>query len=249
MSRKITTSEFQNRLNKIYGKQFVVLEDYINNETNIKIHCNNCGSDIYKRPVKLTGTERSGCYICNKKNSHKNKEVLQRELNIKYEDEFIVLEEYVNARTPILMLRKCGHIHNISPDNALRGKGCPHCSLRQSRYMDYVEEYFARNNILFSKEKTFNDCRNIKPLPFDYYLPDYGCCIEVDGEFHYDNNSVYLNNRSSYEEVHKRDLIKDEYCKTNNIKLIRLPYYKFDQFDEILNKELHVNTEITNLIS
>lgn len=249
MSKKLTTSEFQNRLNNIYGDQFIVLEEYINNETKIKIHCNKCGKDIMKAPVKMTGSEKSGCYICNKKNNYKDKKFLQNELDEKYPNEFYVIEEYVNARTPILMRRKCGHYHRISPDNALRGKGCLHCGIKQSKYMDFVENYFLKNNITYIKEKRFDLCKNIRTLPFDYYLPKYNECIEVDGEFHFDRNSVYINNRSKYEEVHKRDLIKNEFCKKENIRLLRLPYFEFENFEKILDKELHVNTEITDLIS
>jgi len=51
--------------------------------------------------------------------------------------------------------------------------------------MDIVEDYFERHNIAFEKEKRFDDCRNVRVLPFDYYIPDKNLCIEVDGEFHY----------------------------------------------------------------
>ena len=63
-------------------------------------------------------------------------------------------------------------------------------------------------------------------------------CIEVDGEFHYPNNSVYLNKRSAYEEVSIRDNIKTQYCKDNNIELIRLPYFKELEFGKILKENL-----------
>ena len=33
-----------------------------------------------------------------------------------------------------------------------------------------------------------------------------------------------------------RDKIKTEYCKNNNIKLIRIPYTDFDNIEKILNK-------------
>ena len=33
---------------------------------------------------------------------------------------------------------------------------------------------------------------------------------------------------------------KTQYCKENNIKLIRIPYWEFDNIEEILNRELEV---------
>ena len=35
-----------------------------------------------------------------------------------------------------------------------------------------------------------------------------------------------------------KDTIKTIYCKENNIKLIRIPYWDFDNIEEILCKEL-----------
>lgn len=241
--RKVTTEEFQGRLDEIYGNGvFIVLEDYINNETKINILHTTCGNVIRKRPVKMTGSEREGCYFCSGKNHYKTKELLQKEVNAKYPDSYIIIEDYINARTPIFVKRiLCGHEYKISPDNLLRGKGCPACGIKQSKYMDFVEKYLKDKNILFEKEKYYDDCRYVRKLPFDYYLPSYNVCIEVDGEFHFEDNSVYKNwhsGRSSYEEVKKRDGIKTKYCLDNGIKLIRLPYYDFNVFNEILDEEL-----------
>ena len=38
-----------------------------------------------------------------------------------------------------------------------------------------------------------------------------------------------------------RDTIKTKYCKDNNIKLIRIPYWDFNNIEKILKKELKVN--------
>lgn len=239
MSKKLTTEEFQNRLNKIYGNQFMVLSDYINNETKIDILCNKCGNIIQKKPAKMTGSCKEGCYICSGKNHYKTKESLQKEVDEKFPNTYEIIGEYIKSRQPLTIKRLiCGHIYDISPDNLLRGKGCPCCGLRQSHYMNIVELFFDKNNIDYEKEKVFSDCRYIRPLPFDYYLSKYNMCIEVDGEFHYPNNSVYLNKRSAYEEVSIRDNIKTQYCKDNNIELIRLPYFKELEFEKILKENL-----------
>lgn len=247
MSRKLTTPEFQKRLDEIYGKgEFIVLGEYVNNATNIDILHAKCGNVIHKRPVKMTGSEKEGCYICSGKNHYKTRKILQEEVDKKFPGMYKILGDYVKARQPLKVQKiSCGHVYDISPDNLLRGKGCPKCSIRQSSYMDITEEYLNRHNISFIKEKTFDDCKHIRLLPFDYYLEDYNTCIEVDGEFHYPVNSAYLNNESKYENVHMRDKIKTKYCIEHNINLIRLPYFEKDNFEEILDKELHVNAEIT----
>ena len=249
--KKLTTSEFKERLYNLYGDQFEVLSEYVNNVTKITLKCNHCGNIIQKAPVKMTGSTHEGCYICSKKNGHKTTDYFQKELDEKYPNTYTVLGEYVRARDPLLVQRKdCGHAYYASPDNLLRGKGCPKCSIEHSSYTKIVEQYLNKNNIKYKPEKRFDDCKHIRTLPFDYYLPDYHTCIEVDGEFHFPNSSIYkYNERSSYENVKMRDDIKTKYCKDNNIKLIRLPYYEKDEFVEILDIELHANTETTNQIA
>lgn len=52
--------------------------------------------------------------------------------------------------------------------------------------------------------------------------------IEFDGLQHFEKNirenGFGWNNRQSYEKVHERDLLKNQWCKENNIPLIRIPY-------------------------
>ena len=87
--------------------------------------------------------------------------------------------------------------------------------------------------IFFIKQKSFNNCRNPKTnkkLFFDFYLPDYNCCIEYDGVQHFEESSLCSD---TLEERQYRDNIKNQYCKDNNIKLIRIPYTDF----KILNIE------------
>ena len=239
MSKKLTTEEFQERLNEIYGNQFVVLSEYINNITKIDILCNKCKNIIKKQQVKMTGSTKEGCYICSGKNHYKTKETLQKEVDKKFPNTYKIIGEYVKARQPLTVNKlSCGHTYNITPDNLLRGKGCPYCSNKQSHYMDIVESFLDANNIEYVKEKRYEDCKYIRVLPFDYYLPKYNMCIEVDGEYHYPDNPMYINNQGAYEEVRIRDNIKTQYCKDNDIKLLRLPYYKKSEFEKILKENL-----------
>lgn len=245
----MTTEEFKQRLYNIYGDKFEVISEYINNCTKIKIKCNVCGNIFEKTPVKMTGVAHEGCYICSGKNKYKTTDSFKKEVEEKYPDTYEILGEYEKARKPLKVRRKkCNHVYLISPDNLLRGKGCPKCTIRQSSYMDLTEKYFQDKKIIFEKEKRFDDCKHIRTLPFDYFLKDYNCCVEVDGEFHFDE---YYNGGTGWaknkEEIHIRDEIKTNYCKNNNILLIRLPYYYFKtaKYIEVLNDKLQANTEIT----
>lgn len=83
--------------------------------------------------------------------------------------------------------------------------------------MNYIREY------------SFDDCRHINLLFFDFYLPNYNCCIEYDGEQHYKKTKF------SHDDFGKRkirDEIKNKYCDKNKIKLIRIPYWEYNKINE-----------------
>lgn len=90
-------------------------------------------------------------------------------------------------------------------------------------------------------EYKFDDCKNIFPLPFDFYLPDLNMCIEYDGEFHYLESTH--NGKEKLLLQQKRDKIKTNYCKRKNIKLLRIPYWEKENIEEILKKEIFTDRE------
>ena len=79
----------------------------------------------------------------------------------------------------------------------------------------------------------FNDCRNKNPLPFDFYLPEYKTCIEFDGRQHFESIEHWEGDNGLLK-IKKNDSIKNEYCKDNDIKLIRIPYYEIDNIEDKL---------------
>jgi hypothetical protein len=62
-------------------------------------------------------------------------------------------------------------------------------------------------------------------------------CIEYDGEGHY-KPFKYKNALDKFKKAKMNDSIKEEFCKNNSIKLIRIPYYNFDKIEDILKAAL-----------
>ncbi len=58
--------------------------------------------------------------------------------------------------------------------------------------------------------------------------------IEYDGEFHFEKQ--YSDDK--FERVKIHDKFKNQYCKNNNIPLLRIPYWEFDNIEEILHNQL-----------
>ena len=123
----------------------------------------------------------------------------------------------------------------ISPSNLLKGHGCPECV--NSKGETIISEYLKENNINYISEYTFDDCRNKRPLPFDFYLPDYNLLIEYDGEQHFEPVD-FFGGEEQFEYQKYNDNIKNTYCIKNNINLIRIPYWDFDNIEKILDEVL-----------
>lgn len=101
-----------------------------------------------------------------------------------------------------------------------------------------IQQILTELQINFETQKTFSDCRNLITgylLKFDFYLPSYNICIEYDGEQHFQEINFFEQNSST--SVKYRDDLKTAYCKENNIKLIRIPYYDFNKINEKYLKE------------
>ena len=76
-------------------------------------------------------------------------------------------------------------------------------------------------------------------MPFDFYLPKYNILIEYDGKQHFLYGGFGID-LLEFMNLKYRDNIKTKYCEDNNIKLIRIPYWEFDNVEKILELELNL---------
>ena len=104
-----------------------------------------------------------------------------------------------------------------------------------------IRIYLENNSILFEKQKWFPDCRDRNPLPFDFYLQKYNLLIEYDGRQHFEETDYFT---YPLEITQHHDQIKNNYCLTNGIHLIRIPYWNYNKIEEILEQELILHKDI-----
>lgn len=100
-----------------------------------------------------------------------------------------------------------------------------------------IKSVLKEINIDFKQNFSFDDLRSPKnyPLRIDFYLPDYNCCIEYDGEQHFEVR--FGQTKEQFEYGLTLDKIKDEYCLNNGINMIRVPYTDYDIIDANYLKE------------
>lgn len=219
-----THQQYIEEVNKVHP-YIEVMEEYKCSGTAIKHYCKK--HNIYWDAVPSNILKGCGCLKCGieKRNikSRKSHNKYVEEVNL-INPHIIVLDKYVNAQT--FIKHKCtvdGYEWFAKPYNILHGKGCPICN--ESHGERQIRLWLEKHNIKYISQKKFDDCKDKKPLPFDFYLPDNIMCIEYDGEQHI-RPIDYFGGTESYERTVKHDNIKNEYCKNNGISLLRIPYTK-----------------------
>lgn len=125
----------------------------------------------------------------------------------------------------------CGNYTKVQTGQLNIGaiQSCGKCHF--SRGEQKISEILDTLSIKYKTEYIFKNCINQKTgrhLRFDFYLPDYNCCIEYDGIQHFEETNWKHENLSM---VIYRDNVKNEYCQKNGIKLIRIPYWEYDNLD------------------
>ena len=132
----------------------------------------------------------------------------------------------------------CGDIFNASWSSiSTFDKDCPLCVTSHGE--EKIKNCLRKSQIVYIPQATFDDCKNIYKLPFDFYLPENEVCIEYNGKQHYEAIKWFGGKKAFNQQV-KRDGIKKEYCENNNIELLVIPYWDFDNIEEILLKELNI---------
>ena len=139
--------------------------------------------------------------------------------------EYSVIGKYKNNKTHIEMLHNiCGIKWKIRPDNFKSGKRCPNCN--QSHGEKEIERILKSNKIKYKVQYRFNDCKNQKPLPFDFAIikdDKVVQLVEYQGEQHY-KVVDYFGGEKGFQRRIRNDKIKKNYCKKKNIPLLIIDY-------------------------
>jgi very-short-patch-repair endonuclease len=127
----------------------------------------------------------------------------------------------------------------------LQRNGCPSCN--EPRGEKEIDKFLKKNNITYDRQHKFNDCKNIRELPFDFYIPSMRCLIEFDGEQHF-RPVKFFGGQEAYESLKINDKIKSDYCEENYINLIRIRYDQIDHIHEILWNNLKYHIQRLKLV-
>ena len=235
-SKKGDTKSFIKEAIKAHGNKYdYSLVEYINAKSKIKFICHKHG--IFQSiPSKfLSGV---GCFECFKEEYGyitSSESFIEKAKLIHGNKYDYSLVEYINKHEKISIICKKHGVFTMLTNNHIQGCGCPNCNT--SKGENKVKDFLDKRNINFIQQKRFKDCKNEIKLPFDFYLPKYNTCIEYDGRQHFEVIE-YWGGIVEFKKTKKRDNIKTEYCKNNNIRLIRISYLELKDITNILEENL-----------
>ena len=98
------------------------------------------------------------------------------------------------------------------------GAQCGHCTKQRRTCLNGSRTHIPKCNV----------CKTKSRLHRDFYLPEQNILIEYDGEQHFHE---VRNDRYGYQGIVARDNYKNQWCKENNIRLIRIPYTEYNNID------------------
>lgn len=127
----------------------------------------------------------------------------------------------------------CGNTCQVLTYN-LTGGNTLSCGCLKSKGEEKINMILSKYKISFQTQYYFADCRfpNTQRLAyFDYAIFNNGiltCLIEYDGPQHF---LGWGQNEESLKHIQEYDNFKTQYCKNNDIPLIRIPYTDYDKID------------------
>ena len=204
---------------------------------NVKIRCKICNK-YFEKSYNALKSKNTGCPWCS--GNYKSLDMVLKELNEKYGNELfdysLIIDYNNNREKKKFICKKCNKVFysNIHDMLSKEGRKCPYC-YDESKGERKIRLFLEKEGINFIKEKRFKDCMDINTLPFDFYLPDYSCLIEFQGEQHYKPS---FRGKNNLELIQKHDKIKKDFAISNGFNFLEIPSWKFDDIEGILNENI-----------
>lgn len=184
----------------------------------VPIKCPN--GHIFTQTLKdhITG---NGCKYCSKP-CHNTESFVKLSSKVHHGKYDYSKTEYTHQKIKVIVICPDHGEFLVTPTNhyALK-RGCPHC--KTSHGENKIKFLLEQQSIDFIQQKTFKDCRDSGMLKFDFYLPKYNACIEYDGIQHFKPVEQF-GGQEYFEDIQIKDGIKNEFCKSNDILLLRISY-------------------------
>ena len=233
--KSLNLDGFIEKANKVHDNKYDYSKViYTNNRAKVDIICPIHG--LFNQRVSEHINKKSGCLECSLEAVRMSVDDFIYKANKKHDNKYVYDKDLINFKNNKEKVSIFCPNHGVfiqKVNSHLCGSGCPSC--KESKGERFISNYLKKEKIKFKKQYKFDDCRNILPLPFDFYLLEYNMCIEFNGKQHYEPIEMF-GGEKMFISQQKRDEIKKEYCKQNNIPLIIIKYD--EDIEKILNESI-----------
>jgi len=240
--KEISKENYLNRVKEI-NPHIEIVSEFKGAQKPIQYICPNCYEvKELKRAEQLYNNKMNSCNDCK---GLTEEEYLNRVKEIN--PHIKVVSEFKGTYNSIQYI--CPNCHEIKTVKQARylyiapNYVCPTCSGSISMGERTTQQVLEELNLAFETQKTFEDLKDKTYLRFDFYLPDDNICIEYQGKQHYEPID-YFGGEEGFKEQLKRDNLKRQFCKENNIKLIEIPYDETDIKEFLMNELNKENLKI-----
>ena len=223
----------------LYGNNHKLLSEYIDTKTKVLIDfgCEHEPSWVVPNHYKYGYNKCPQCY------GQLSEKAKENFINMIENNNHKLLSEYIDTKTKVLIDFGCEHEPSwVVPNQYKYFSNCPKC---RNKGESELYKLLLSLNYELDTQKKYDDLKDKYYLPYDAYLPQYNLLIELDGIHHYQPVAYYSKDMSQYEkdmaeldaelrfyDRQRKDKMKDDYAKKNNISLLRIDYS-----DSIINTE------------
>jgi len=200
-----------------------------------------CGLDY---PVKISDFFRTDhkpnrCPECSgllPKTESEVKKILKDLVGDEYTFDFI--NGYQNNITKFKVIHNdCGRYYKSDYMHFVtRGQRCICKTNKNSKLVIRIRDYLNTNDLSFKEEVKLEGCKYKSDLKFDFAVLNEDnsikFLIEADGEQHFMNS--FGKSEEEFKEQLIRDEIKNEFCKNNNYKLLRIKYTQLNNVSKLI---------------
>ncbi len=218
-----------NMIGKKFGRVTVLEEigyDPKRHDTMLKCICD-CGTifETGGNGLRAGKCQSCGCYCKEQISKAKKIDMIGKKFG-----KLTVIEEApkITKRLRYKCQCECGNVTIVVGED-LRSGHTQSCGCLKSKGEDIISKLLRDNDIIFEVEKTFSTCRfpnNNYHGRFDFWVNN-SYLIEFDGVQHFGLPNKW-DDKEDYETRKQRDEFKTNWCKENNIPLIRIPYYQMN---------------------
>ena len=218
---KHTTEIFIEMAIKIWANTYDYSKvDYKDSNNKVIIICKTHGEFEQIPPNHL----KYGCGACGRESNKRNiylKDKCKSEFISKANDIHENIYDYSsthyhNAKSKVIVICEKHSEFSITPNNHLRGKGCPKCiNKTEQKLYDELYKYYP----LLTQQFKVEWCKYKNKLPYDFVLEDNKIIIELDGKHHFKD---IISWNSTLKETHKNDIYKMKCANDNGYSVVRI---------------------------